>query len=203
MLGTFEYMRYNGMLLPDVNPIVQLAVMYPMSAFGAIAPDFDHHEGSIPSRTPVALAFHKLLHLTNPKHRSWQTHSILVTGSFLLLLFAIVVYGSSTWGGTDWILIRMFVYGFTIGVLSHLVLDAMSTAGIWVYPGLKLRFVPHNSYFATGSTWEMLVKKVCVGLSILFGLSVLSGTVDFQLLTWMSEIGVNVYEHSFGSNEQI
>lgn len=159
MLGTFEYMRQHGMLMPEVHPLVQLAVMYPASSFGAIMPDLDHHEGSIPSKTPFALVFHKVLHLTKPKHRSWQTHSWLVTGSFMFLLYALVLYGTNTWGGTDWVIMRLIIYGFIVGWLSHMILDMLSPQGVWLYPGLKVRFVPKAKYFATGGPWEVTVVK--------------------------------------------
>lgn len=39
MLAGFKYLETKGMLLPDVNPIVQLMIMYPASSWGSTAPD--------------------------------------------------------------------------------------------------------------------------------------------------------------------
>jgi hypothetical protein len=39
MMVGFEVMRAKGLLLPDVNPFIQLAVMYPISQWGSTLPD--------------------------------------------------------------------------------------------------------------------------------------------------------------------
>lgn len=95
---------------------------------------------------------HKLIHLSNPKHRSWQTHSVLVTGGFLFLLYAMVSAGNllfHTMGlsHTDWIILRMLVYGLILGVSSHLVADLLNPQGIHLIPGYKVRLVPKTHFF--------------------------------------------------------
>ena len=85
----------KGLLLKDVNPLLQLAVMYPFAIYGSVMPDLDHHWESAPVRDPVSWGINKVLHLANgksniakplklfdAKHRSWQTHSDI----FLILL---------------------------------------------------------------------------------------------------------------------
>lgn len=160
MLVAFEVMKTQGLLLPDVNSFIQLAMMYPASSWGATVPDLDHHLGSVKEHTPFNLFVHKILHLTHPTHRSWQTHSLYVTVPICLLLLALVYLGNSffdTVGAIEWIYVRMVIIGANIGVFSHLLLDALSTGGIWVIPGVKLRFVPKSSAFATGGLWETVV----------------------------------------------
>lgn len=39
MMVGFEVMRHKGLLIPDVNPFIQLAVMYPVSQWGSTLPD--------------------------------------------------------------------------------------------------------------------------------------------------------------------
>lgn len=39
MMVGFEVLRTKGLLLPDINPLLQLAVMYPVSQWGSTLPD--------------------------------------------------------------------------------------------------------------------------------------------------------------------
>lgn len=187
MLVSFEIMRRNNMLIPDLNPFVQLAVMYPAATWGSVAPDLDHHWESVGMKTPANKLFHKILHLSRPKHRSWQTHSLLVTGGFLFLLYSLVLlgdklFGVGTLGSTDWIIVRLLVMGAIVGVASHLLLDALSVGGIWVYPGLKVRLVPKSSFFATGSTWESIVYMLCSLGSLFMLVSLALSVLDIDLI---------------------
>ena len=197
MLVAFEVARQHGLLLPNVNEFVQLLIMYPAASWGATAPDLDHHWGSVKEKTPFNLLVHKILHLSKPTHRSWQTHSILVTGGFCALLYALVMLGDTYFGvgalgSFDWVILRLVVMGVLVGIASHLILDAMSTAGIWIYPGLKLRFVPKTSFFATGSGWETFVYYVCIISSFLLVLNIFLGFFDINLISltldWMEKL---------------
>ena len=164
-LLAFEVMRAKGWLIPDCNEFVQLLMMYPFASFGSIFPDLDQNDDAQPSKDPVALAIHKVLKWTGAKHRSWQTHSLLVTGGFCFLLFALVFLGNSIIGVTgaiDWACLRLATIGFICGVISHLILDAFSMAGIHIWPGYKLRFVPKSPAFKTGGKWEKCVFAVLV-----------------------------------------
>lgn len=188
MVLAFEAMRQNGMLIPDVNPYIQLLVMYPASSWGATAPDLDHHWGSVKEKTPFNMLVHKILHLTDPSHRSWQTHSILVTGGLCALLYSLVMWGDRIWGtgslgSFDWIIVRLITVGMLVGVASHLFLDMMSTAGIWSYPGgFKLRIVPATPFFATDSKWETFVYYACIITTVLVVLNIGLGFYDTSLM---------------------
>lgn len=161
MLAGFKYLESKGMLLPDVNPIVQLMIMYPASSWGSTAPDLDHHIGSVKEITPFNLLVHKVLHLTKPKHRSWQTHSVLVTGGLCLLFFSISVLLFALFGNTvENVYIRLNIVGGCLGVMSHLVMDSLTTAGIHIWPGMKFKLVPSTKEFATGTTWENFIFKI-------------------------------------------
>ena len=165
----FEIMRQQGMLVPDVNPLLQLAVLYPVAQWASTLPDLDHHWDSVGAKTPVNWVVHKLLHLSQPKHRSWQTHSLLVSGGFIFLLYMMVGLGNEVWEGAtgiDWAIARILLMGFILGYASHLFLDAINPSGIHLYPGFKIRFVPRTPFFATGGPWERLMYFVCLGVSI-------------------------------------
>lgn len=169
-LVAFEVMRSKGWLIPDCNEFVQLLIMYPFASFGSIFSDLDHGADSISSKDPVAIGINKVLRMTGAKHRSWQTHSLLVTGGFCLFLFALVFLGNNligVSGAIDWACLRLATIGFICGVLSHLILDAFTTAGIHIWPGFKLRFVPKTHAFATGGLWEKIVFYTLIFIVIL------------------------------------
>lgn len=157
-LIAFEVMRSKGWLVPDCNEFVQLLMMYPFASFGSIFPDLDHGPDTLPSKDPIAIGINRVLRLTGAKHRSWQTHSLLVTGGFCLLMFSLLYLLNSFYAGTiEVACLTLALIGFVCGLFSHLLLDAFSTAGIHIWPGFKLRFVPKKSAFATGGTWEKIV----------------------------------------------
>lgn len=163
-LVAFELMRAKGWMIPDCNEFVQLFMMYPFASFGSIFPDLDQNDDAQPSKDPVAIAIHKVLRVTGAKHRSWQTHSLLFTGGFCFLLFALVFLCNSLIGMTtiEWAFLRLATIGFIAGVLSHLILDAFSMAGIHIWPGFKLRFVPKSPSFKTGGKWETFIFYVLI-----------------------------------------
>lgn len=123
--------------------------------------EIDHHWGSVKEKTPFNFAVHKLLHLSNPHHRSWQTHSLLVTGGACFLLWSLVNFWVALYGNTfTLVFLRLCSIGLIVGVLSHLILDVLTTAGIHTIPGKKIRLVPKSSTFATGTKWEGIVFKL-------------------------------------------
>lgn len=185
MLLTFTVMKQKGLLLPEVNDFVQLAMMYPLCSWGSIAPDLDHGKDSIPDKDLVSILINKLLRLSGAKHRSWQTHCILFTGGLLFILFMLLHLGDLYLSGADsldWKIIRMLLTGLSVGITSHLILDMFSTAGVHFWPGFKLRFVPKTSAFSTGSTWETVVFYVLVIGIIVLVLNLLLGVFGISLV---------------------
>lgn len=164
-LVAFEVLKSKGLLIPDCNEIVQLMMMYPFASFGSIFSDLDHGPDSIPSKDPIAIGINRVLHILGAKHRSWQTHSLLVTGGLCSLIFALILLGSSIYGDIyviEWAFLRLAMIGFICGVGSHLILDSITPGGISVWPGFKLRFVPKSSFFATGGKWETFIFYILV-----------------------------------------
>ena len=137
------------------------------------------------------IAIHKVLKITGAKHRSWQTHSLLFTGGFCFLLFALVFFGNALIGVTnpiDWACLRLATIGFIAGVASHLILDALSMAGIHIWPGFKLRFVPKSTAFKTGGKWETIVFYVLIVI-----LCLLIGKIFvIDIIEWIKGLSFNL-----------
>lgn len=188
VLGGFTYLESKGLLLRNVNPLLQLTVMYPFALYGSIVSDLDHNANSIPSKDIVSVAINRVLHLTSglnestggrnkvfglldAKHRSWQTHSDLFLVALMYALYQMVMETKlATVESVIWSLVGM---GFILGVISHLVLDMITPEGIWsfILVGIskvtgkrlipkKLRLVPDSKFFSTGGPWESLVRNI-------------------------------------------
>ena len=201
-LAAFAVLEFNDLLIPGVYPLLQLLIIYPFAHYGATWPDLDHGKQSIPSRDPISLLQWRILHLTTParkkmkeaglhkknplytvmglfdsSHRSWQTHSDL---TLVAVLFATLYWsgGDAEVLTSNQLLVRLVGVGFAIGILAHLVLDAITPHGVWSIilvllkklPLLgflpeKISFVPDRKYFATGEGWESRVSQVLKVLS--------------------------------------
>lgn len=188
VLGGFTYLESRGLLLRNVNPLLQLTVMYPFALYGSIVSDLDHNANSIPSKDIVSVAINRVLHLTSglnestggrnkvfglldAKHRSWQTHSDLFLVALMYALYQMVMETKlATVESVIWSLVGM---GFILGVISHLILDMITPEGIWsfILVGIskvtgkklipkKLRLVPDSKFFSTGGPWESLVRNI-------------------------------------------
>ena len=175
-------LRDNGMLLGNVDPLLQLTVMYPFAIYGSTVSDLDHNWDSCPSKDIVSYLINKILHLTtninkdktnvlslfNAKHRSWQTHSDM----FLVLMMLVggVLMGNSI-NTADQVILRLITVGMVLGILSHMVLDMLTPEGIWCilfvavrkafnirFLPRKISFVPNTEFFRTGGTWERIIR---------------------------------------------
>lgn len=163
-LVAYDILSRRGMLAPNIEPLVQLAVIYPACSWASTAPDLDHALTNVKEQTPINILINKLLHIGRCSHRSVQTHSVLFTGSFCLLLYGMVyLMGYMGLDDNSRGLLQLMVMGVSLGVLSHLVMDSLSTDGIWLVPKVKFRLVPKRRAFGTGGKWESFV---CVLLYI-------------------------------------
>lgn len=192
-LSGYLLLKNEGMLIANMNPMLQLGIMYPFAIYGSVVSDLDHHWKSAPSKDPVSWVINKALHiaphsestLLNAKHRSWQTHSDL----FLFLMIALGMYLTINCGGSvDAVFIRLIFMGLTFGIVSHLILDMLTPAGIWSIllmtlkrlfnlRGLpdKLVLVPSSSFFATDGQWEHGVRMVLWVISFILLAVILLG----------------------------
>lgn len=198
-LAGYIVMKESGLVLSEsvVNPALQFLLIYSSGIYGGMWSDNDHHWESSPLKDPASWVQNKLLHVFNKpyealentltakqkrysfnyklmkllacRHRSWQTHSELtLVGLYFLWVW---VTGVASASGVDKVLWWLLLTGFGLGVISHLVLDMLTTdgsrfaLGIWIntFTGAKLpetiRLVPRNHFFATGSPWEMTIRK--------------------------------------------
>lgn len=194
-LAGYVILEGNDMLIPNVEPVLQLVVMYPFAIYGSVISDLDHNWNSAPAKDPFSWCINKVLHLTtglrqkngkklNPvlsvfdaKHRSWQTHSDLFLFVFIALSFFI---GSSSLVGASSMIFKLIMLGFTLGLISHLILDSLTPEGIWfIVPSIirrkkvSFRLVPKSKFFATGGSWERLIRSVMWLIIILLSIYVI------------------------------
>lgn len=155
----FAWLRYNNLLLQDVHPVAQWAVIYPFTLWGSVASDLDHHLASCPVKDYPSRAVNTVLHITKPlqkfldnrlkpkdrerslvyklselfyaKHRSWQTHSELTVILLLYLLRVLRTGNLPQFGAVDLAILTLVFTGITMGVLAHLLLDMLTNDGIW------------------------------------------------------------------------
>lgn len=209
-LAGYTYLESRGMLIADVSPLVQLAVIYPFAIYGSTFPDLDHNPDSIPSKDIVSIMVNKILHLTSgirersgkelkgplavfdARHRSWQTHSDLFLLICIILSISWVGGSVSTANG---IILKLVATGFILGLVSHMVLDIITPAGIWCVGAVliskatkrrkfpvKIHLVPHSKFFATGGTWETIVRYFMWVVCVLLMVRIIWGMLPYSIV---------------------
>ena len=207
-LAGYTVLESKGMLIRDVSPLLQLAIMYPFAIYGSIFPDLDHGENSIPSQDIVSVGVNKILHATtkarkttgkvvlgglfDAKHRSWQTHSDLFLIICILLSVSSLGGDVSTANQVIWKLIST---GFILGVISHMILDMLTPEGIWCIGFVllgrisnrkikhkKIDIVPDTKFFATGGVWEKLVRYVMWIICVVLFIRIVYHMLPYQFI---------------------
>jgi membrane-bound metal-dependent hydrolase YbcI (DUF457 family) len=186
MLVVFETLKRHGMLVKNINPYIQLLIMYPAGSWGSTAPDLDRPKSNSAEQTPVSMAVERCLHLVHAKHRSWQTHCVVLTGGLAIALPVILETCGAKIGTFDLSVLRLLIYGLTTGIFSHLILDALTPEGIHLVPNVKLGLVPKISFFSTGGLWE---KLVCTALYVANGMVLLYLIFSINILNLLTEFG--------------
>lgn len=210
VLGGFSYLQAKGLLLSNVNPVLQLSVMYPFALYGSTFSDLDHNAQSAPSKDLVSVIINRFLHLTtkaheatgnkvfallDAKHRSWQTHSDVFLVLLLFGLKRLLTSSLEITNPVEYSIGVLMGVGFLLGIVSHLILDMLTTEGIWslilviigkVIPGgkyfpKKLSIVPKTRIFHTGGKWETLVRRVLVAISIVLFIRLLYVMQPYRL----------------------
>lgn len=178
-LAGYTILESNDLLISNINPLLQLAIIYPFAIYGSVLPDLDHHWDSCPSRDAISFCINKFLHIgkglekvglkrlgssVDAKHRSWQTHSLLLLLGMITALWFTIKVGAET---ADAVIVKLILSGLILGVLSHLMLDAITPQGIWLLllsivrrKKTTLHLVPKTKFFATGNRWEDLIKAL-------------------------------------------
>lgn len=155
----FLLLKHNGLLLGNVNELLQLGIIYPFCVWASTASDLDHHWESCPTKDVPSLLINKALHATtsayhamdtslstaqkkgnvtyillktlSASHRSWQTHSDLTM--FLVGVFIYVILSGSLVGSispVDNAILSLMAMGIGLGFLAHCILDMLTPEGI-------------------------------------------------------------------------
>lgn len=163
-LTGFAILSRTSLISPEIEPWMALALMYPASSFGSTLPDLDHNWNSVKEHTPVNWLIHKIIGLTRPIHRSWQTHCLGLSLIGIALMYVLLwLWNTNQWFGTPQTtlsILFLLITGLSLGILSHLFLDTFTRAGIYLIPKVKIRLVPDNETFSTGSTYENVWRVV-------------------------------------------
>lgn len=156
MVG-FLFLRANNLLYGNIQPLLQLMIMYPFAVWGSICSDLDHHWSSCPDKSIFSRIINFLLHIGKPvedrvkgtaleknkgvkvfctlfnaRHRSWQTHSDVTLIVMLVLLKHILDGNLLGWALSkqDIVLASLLVTGIVMGVMAHFIYDMLTPEGI-------------------------------------------------------------------------
>lgn len=139
------------------------------SMFGAEFPDLDS-PGSKPAQKHKILAF--LFKSFGVKHRGKFSHdfisqTILWGAIYAGLMFIEVSFVTTSVELFVLSIVKVYIFFTYVGVLSHLIADAMTVDGVWLFWIFKVRFMPifirkfnlfgwkpFKTWFTTGSAWN-------------------------------------------------
>ena len=142
---------YNTLATDEINYVLCLGLSVFFAGYGAIFPDFDIPPAEGKSREPLINRFFRyLFKLLGFKHRSWQTHSVLISPIPWVILLILARRGITT--TTNSILLTWISIGMLIGLFSHLLLDSMTSKGIHIIPNKKFYLFGKGKGFVTGET---------------------------------------------------
>lgn len=152
------------------------------SMFGAEFPDIDS-KGSIPAQNHRLLAL--IFRACGVKHRGKFSHDFLTQTvlwgvAFVGLLVVEELYVVNETELFVFAMLKTFVVFTWVGVMSHLIADAMTVDGVWFAGRIKVRFMPvairkvevfgfkpFKTWFATASIWnEMNYKFMTVMIPV-------------------------------------
>ena len=226
-MAGFVTLKDSGYLLSSelISPALQFLVIYTAGIYGGMWPDNDHHWESSPLKDPASWLQNKLMHIANAPykrldekmsskqkkrsvlyktlkfmrciHRSWQTHSEFTLLMILWLMMSPTLLGFT--GRFDSVLWLLIVTGFGLGVISHIILDMLTTEGVRFALGVfikvffpsvpiftTIRLVPGLSAFKTGSEWEMAIRKALSLIQYALLIMVLLDLAGVSILSYFS-----------------
>ena len=226
-MAGFVTLKDSGYLLSSelISPALQFLVIYTAGIYGGMWPDNDHHWESSPLKDPASWLQNKVMHIANAPykrldekmsskqkkrsmfyktlkfmrciHRSWQTHSEFTLLMILWLMMSPTLLGFT--GRFDSVLWLLIVTGFGLGVISHIILDMLTTEGVRFALGVfikvffpsvpiftTIRLVPGISAFKTGSEWEMAIRKALSLIQYALLIMVLLDLAGVSILSYFS-----------------
>lgn len=181
-----NFVGFDATIVSYVVMALMLVIAYKASLFGAEFPDLDS-----PTSTPSKK--HRILPMVfkmfGVKHRGKFSHDFVVQTIFWAMMYIGLVYvgsnfveSSLTMFGVE--LVKVFVVFTWVGVMSHLIADAMTKDGVWFAGLFKIRFMPvfickiglgnwkpFKHAFTTASAWNDMNYKfmtVMIPLAVLF-----------------------------------
>lgn len=180
-LGMLGAMAVYWQGLTGINYYLNLVMFITFSKVGGLFPDIDHHWTSVKEKTAINWVLNKLIRLTGGKHRSWQTHSLDIATGFALLSYFLpnILYKQDIVGIVDKEIMTAMLVGFTLGWLSHLWSDMLTSAGVRVicFAPFKIALVPKKIFslrFKTGEEWETFVSKFTQVVNVIVGIVALA-----------------------------
>ena len=171
-LGGFMYLDSSGLLIPDVNKVLQLGIIMPYAIWSSTLPDFDQDKDSTAQNSPINFVIQKFFKLIGAGHRSAKSHIIPVIVSFILYLAIAFNFICKSFNGTEITIIGLITLGLFLGLTSHMLLDMMTKQALRI-GDIELRIVPDSDLFTTGSLYESIVRRalyiiVCILLILIF-----------------------------------
>lgn len=170
-------MYKNG--LSEINYYLSLPILILTAKYGGLFPDIDHHWSSVKEKTVPNWIINKLIHLTNGKHRSWQTHSIdiVVFASFISYNLPHILFSLGYITNVNKEVMILLMLGFMSGWISHIISDMMTSAGVRLvaWSKFKVVLVPKkigSLRFNTGNEWESFNYKIIRAINIVLGIIV-------------------------------
>lgn len=73
-LGGYILMDKGGLLIPDVEPLIQLGIILPYSVWASTVPDLDQAHDSVAQSSPINLLIQRFFKIVKAGHRSVKSH---------------------------------------------------------------------------------------------------------------------------------
>lgn len=170
----------------SINYYAGLIIVLQISKYGALFPDIDHEWQYVKDKTIPNWIINKFIHLTNGKHRSWQTHSldIVAIATMISIYLPNYLYDNGKIGLVDREVWFIILLGFCSGWISHMVSDMLTSAGVRLvcWKDFKLALVPKKFifiHFKTGEGWEEFCYKIIRMINL--GIGMLSISYPFLI----------------------
>lgn len=181
-----NFVGFDATIVSYVVMALMLVIAYKASLFGAEFPDIDSPGSKAAQRNRILSHVFKAFGV---KHRGKFSHDFVVQTAFWGLILVGVIYAGENLIESSLLLVgvelvKVFVLFTWVGVMSHLIADAMTADGVWFACVVKIRFMPvfvrkinvfgwkpFKSWFTTASSWNDMNYKfmtVMIPLAVLF-----------------------------------
>lgn len=164
-----QFVGMDASIMKYVVIAVMLLIAYRSVLFGAEFPDIDSPGSKAAQRNRLLSYVFKAFGV---KHRGKFSHDFVVQTVMWASMYYGLVYAGSNMVESALVLVgiellKVFVVFTWVGVMSHLIADAMTVDGVWFAGVIKVRFMPvfvrkinvlgwkpFKNWFTTASTWN-------------------------------------------------